>query len=148
MLRPARPGVDQDVGGLDVAVHQPGLMRGVERGRDRGDERHRPPGGLAALTADQRVQVLADHEAHRDVLVAVGLAGRVDRDDVRVVHRRHRQRLAREPLPDGLIPGQQLERHPPSEPDVAGAEHRRHPADPRQLLDQVPGHPGTGREPG
>ena len=38
---------DQDVGGLDVAVHEPGGVRGVERGRHLRDHA-RPPASAAA----------------------------------------------------------------------------------------------------
>ena len=93
------------------------------------------------------LQGVARHEAHRDVLHAVGLAGRVDRDDVRVVDRRDGAGLADEPRPQRLVADQQLQRHDPVEPLVAGPVDRRHAAHADQLLDDVPGHAGTRGEP-
>ena len=89
---------DQDVGRLDVAVHEPGGVRGVERVGDLGDDARGPRGLEAALAPQQPVQVGARHVAHDEVEVAVLLARRVDRDDVRVVDRRGQPRLALEAL--------------------------------------------------
>ena len=38
---------DEDVGGLDVAVHEPAGVRGVERAGDLGGQRHRTVDGQA-----------------------------------------------------------------------------------------------------
>ncbi len=105
-------------------------------------------GDSVPLRADYPLQGVARHEPHRDELHAVGLAGRVDGDDVRVVDRRHGAGLAHEPHPDRLVAGQQLQRHDPAEPLVAGLVDRRHAADADQALEHVPGHAGAGGEPG
>jgi len=84
---------DQDVRGLDVAVHQPARVRRVERGgylrgdRDRALRLQRPVG-------EQRAQVAAVDVAHRDVELAVGLVGVVHGHNVRVVEGGGEARLA------------------------------------------------------
>ena len=129
-------------------MHQPGIVRGIQRRSHRGDEGHRTPRPQGTLPAHHHPQVIPGHETHRDEQHAGRLAGLVHGDDVRMVHRRDRPRLAHEPLADHFVPGQQLQRHHPAQPLVTRAEHRRHPAHADQLLQQVPGYPGTSREPG
>ncbi len=73
-------------------------MRGVERVGDLGDDARGPRGVEPALAPEEPVQVRARHVAHDEVEVAVLLAGRVDRDDVRVVDRRGEAGLALEAL--------------------------------------------------
>jgi hypothetical protein len=148
VLRAAAPRVDEDVARLDVAVDKPGGVRGVQGGGDRGDERRRPARGQRADRADDPLEGAARHEPHRDELHAVGLARRVDGDDVRVVDGRDGAGLAHEPHPDRLVAGQQLQRHDPAEPLVPRLVHGRHPADADQALKQVPGHAGARGEPG
>ena len=146
--RAAGRGVDQDVPRLDVTVHQAGGVRGVQGRGHRGDDRRRPVRPQPALPFDDHPQVVAGHEAHRDEQHAARLARVVDGDDVRVVHRRDRACLAGEPPLHQVVPGQQLQRHHPAEPLVAGPVHRRHPAHADQLLEPVPGHAGTRSQPG
>jgi hypothetical protein len=66
------------------------------------------------------------------------------RDDVRVIDRRRRPRLAQEPLPEPLIAGQRrrqdLQRHPPVQPLITRAEHHRHPTRADLAFQPVPGH--------
>jgi hypothetical protein len=79
---------EQDVGGLDVAVHEPGGVRGVE---GRGDLHHDRRGLADAerpRAPQPRGEVLPADVAHDDVGHAVVLAGAVDRDDVRMLDRR------------------------------------------------------------
>jgi hypothetical protein len=97
---------------------------------------------------DHSLEGVARHEPHRDELHAVGLAGRVDGDDVRVVDGRHGPGLAHEPHPDRFVAREQLQRHDPAEPLVARLVDRRHPADADQPLKQVPGHPEPRGKPG
>ena len=85
---------DQHVGRLDVAVHEAAAVRGVERRRDLPDEPHGALGREPALALDELAQVGALHVAHGEVEDAVGLAGLVDGDDVRVVDRGRELRLA------------------------------------------------------
>ena len=141
VLRPSRPPVQQDVRGLDVTVHQADGVRGVQRGRYRGDDRRDPLGGQRSLTAQQRADVPALHEAHRDEQHLPGLAGLVDRDDVRVVHGCRRPRLPDEALPEHVVGahrgGHDLQRHEPVQALVARAEDNGHPARADLLLEPV-----------
>jgi hypothetical protein len=148
VLWAAAPGVHQDVARLDVPVDQAGGVRGVQGGGDRGRERRRAPRRQRAVRADHSLEGVARHEPHRDELHAVGLAGRVDGDDVRVIDRRHGPGLAHEPHPDRFVAREQLQRHDPAEALVARLVHRRHPADADQPLKHVPGHPESRGEPG
>ena len=80
-------GGDQDVAGLDVAVHEPELVRRVEGVADLHEDPEQARQGHAARLAEQRLEVAAGDVAHRDEQLAVRLARLVDRDDVRVVER-------------------------------------------------------------
>jgi hypothetical protein len=135
-------GRDQDVAGLDVAVHEPATVRGVERGGDLTGDLDRTR-RLEPLARDQRAEVGPRHEAHRDVQQAVGLAGLVDRDDVRVVDQRGEPRLAREALAErgiGPVLGRdQLECHRAPERHLRREVDGAHPALARDALDSVPG---------
>ena len=145
----AAAGVQQHVGRLDVPVHQIVLVGGVERRGHLADDRPDPVRGQRALPLQQRADVAALHVAHGDKEGAVGLAGLVDRDDVRVVNRGRRPRLADEPLPEpgvlGQRRGEQLQRDPPSQPLVGGPVDHGHPAQADLLLQQIPREPLTGR---
>ena len=98
-------------------------MGGVERRGDLADDPERAPERQPPLLPDQRLQVGAVHEGHRDIEQAVLLAGVVDRDDVRVVERGGKPGLAQEAVAEvGLAdPGrEQLQRREAAEPDVLG----------------------------
>ena len=82
--------LDKDVRRLDVAVDQALLMSLVQCTPDLLHQEERLPERQWAVALDQRAEVLALHEAHRDVEDAFGLACVVDGDDVRVVERRPR----------------------------------------------------------
>ena len=68
LLLPLR---DQDVRRLDVAVHEPAPVRGVERAGDLPDDAHGALGIQALGGVDQRPQVRALDVAHREVEHAV-----------------------------------------------------------------------------
>ena len=77
--------VQQHIGRLDVPVDEPVQMSGVQRQRDLGDDVGAPARGQRPGGIDERAHVPALHVAHGDEQDAVALAGREDRDDVRVV---------------------------------------------------------------
>jgi hypothetical protein len=99
-------------------------------------------GGSGPLPVQHPPQVPALHEPHRDEQRAFGLAGLVDRDDVRVIDRRRRPGLGDEPAPErrvcGQCRGEDLQGHQPAQPLVAGTEHQPHPAHPDLGLQPVP----------
>jgi serine/threonine protein kinase len=119
-------------------MDEPALVRRVERVADLLDQ---PQGAIRVergLPGDQLPEVVALDVAHCQVELAVGLACRVDRDDVRMIERRGGLRLAEEPLAEALalrkLRHQELQRHFAPEPDVLRPVDRSHPAAPEQLL--------------
>ena len=81
---------------LDVAVHEPARVRGVERVGDLAEQAERAPRVDAAL-AQQLGERRPVDELHRQVQAVLGLAGLVDGHDVRVLERRLRAALAAQP---------------------------------------------------
>jgi hypothetical protein len=152
MIGPAGSHIDEHVGRLDVTVHQPGGMRGIQGRGHRGDDRGRAGRRQRSLVLDQRPRITARHVPHRDEQDPVRVAGFVDRDDVRIIHGRRRPGLADEAVPERLARGQRgredLERYLPLEPLVLGAEYHRHPALADLLLQAVDADPRTYREAG
>ena len=113
----------------------------VERAGDLGQDgqrsiRFEPPG-----QAQDRRQAGAFDEAHREVELAIDLAGVVDVDDVRVAERGRQARLAQEPIAERLVLGHlrddDLQRDPALERGVLGGVDDAHPATPDQGLDDV-----------
>ena len=91
--------LDEDVGGLDVAVDDAGLVGVGEPGQHLHDHRHLPLDGHRRGLAHRLLEVLALQELHRDEGRAVGVAAEVeDGDQVRVLHLRDRPGLASEAL--------------------------------------------------
>jgi len=123
---------DQHVGRLDVAVHQPAGMRRVQRGRHLRDDAGGAGRRQRALPVEQAAHVLPADETHRDKEDPFSLACLEDRDDVRMVDGCGGPRFPDEPLPEDLVKsevrGQDLQGHPPVEPDVTGAVDDRHSA--------------------
>ena len=96
---------DEDVGGLDVAVHQAARVGRVEGVGDPRDHARGPPRRDPAALGDQVLQARALHVAHRDVEAALVLARAVDRDDVGVLQARGHERLAHEQLAEARVLG-------------------------------------------
>ena len=138
---------EQDVGRLDVAVHQSDGVGGVERGGDLRDDRGGPLGREPPLAREQPLQVGAADVAHDEVEVAALLARRVDRDDVRVVDRRRHARLALEALAEPGIGGplrrDQLEGDGPAERQLGRAIDDAHAAAAGDRLDAAAGDLGA-----
>jgi hypothetical protein len=97
--------------------------------------------GERPFLGEQRLQVVAVDETHRDVQHAVGLARLVDRDHVRVVERGCELGLAQEPLPEPLVLGelrrQELEGDIALQARVMGAVDDAHATASDERLDPV-----------
>ncbi len=139
--------VEQDVGGLDVAVHEPDGVRGVQRGADLQRDARDAAGRDAALAGEQALQVGPGHVAHDEVEVAALLAGRVDRDHVGMVDRRRHARLALEALAEAGIArplgGDQLDGDRPAERQLGRAVDDAHAAAAGDRLDAAAGDLGA-----
>ena len=98
---------EQDVGGLDVAVQQPAVVRVVERARDGGDDGADVLDGhpLAVALLDQVRRVGALDVVHRDPQLALELAAVVHRDDVRMPQRGGQVGFPVESLPEFAVGG-------------------------------------------
>ena len=124
-------GVDQDVGGLDVAMDDASRV-GVVQGE--GDL----PGDLEGATGREALALgevgewEAVDEAHREVVDVAVLLGVVDLDDVGVLELRAGAGLPVEPLEElggGVLPGDEdLEGDEASEGGLAGLVHDPHPS--------------------
>ena len=88
--------VEEHVRRLDVPVHEPARVRGVERGRDLGADRDGALRLEAPLALQQRLELAPLDVAHGDVQLAVDLAGVVDRDDVGMLQRGRQLGLGQE----------------------------------------------------
>ena len=97
-------GVHHDVGGLQIAMHDAGLVRGGEPRRDLPGDRQRAIDRQPALALQDRREIRSLDVRHRDVLDAVDLAEIVDADDVLVGDLAGEQQLALEALLERLRP--------------------------------------------
>jgi hypothetical protein len=139
----------EEVGGLEIAVNHPLLVRVAQPAAhllyevEGAVDRQRA--GLEQVREPRAVDVLHRQEGHP----VVGGAEVVHHHHVRVVERRQRRRLEAEPLLErrALLAlgrrGQELERHLSLEPDLPREVHRRHAAPGDQPLDAIP--PGDDR---
>ena len=132
---------DEDVRGLDVAVDEALLVRGVERLGDLGEELDRALRLERTVLRDELGEVGALDVAHGEEEHAVLLARLVDGDDVRVVERGGDPRLAQEALAEALVLGElgrdHLERDLAPETLLLGAVDRAHAAAADERLDVV-----------
>ena len=128
-------GRDQDVAGLDVAVHDAVAVGEAEGGGHVGGDLGRPARVQRALGADDLGEAAALDVLHDDEVGAALLAPVVDGHDVGVVEVGRGLRLAAEPLDEGRVLGvlgeQDLDRDGPVEQQVPGQVHVGHAA-PRQ----------------
>ena len=142
--------LDHHVRRLHVAVDHLARVRGVERARDLLEDRERLVRVVRAALLDQLLEVGALHVAHRDVDEALVVAGVVDRDDVRVVDRGDRLRLADEALAEvgaaAELGRERLQRRLALEQQVLGLVDEAHAAAPEQAGDAVAGEDGVGFE--
>ena len=125
--------VDEDVGGLDVAVHDAGLVRVGQPGQDLHDDRHLPVVGHRRRRSHRLLEVLPLEQLHGDVGRAVGVGAEVeDRDHVGVGHLRHGLGFPREALDQlgvvGNLRHHDLEGHVALEDGVVGEVHHSHRA--------------------
>ena len=88
----------QRVGWLDVAVHQPDGMRGVQRGGQLLNDVHGPWRAHRAVAPQQTGYVDALDDRHRQIQSTVDFAGLINRDDVRLGQPGGGVGLAPEPL--------------------------------------------------
>jgi len=131
---------DENVLGLDVAVHDAVLVRVLQ-----------PPGGFAPeaeglgkrrgrRAVEPLTQVLALDVRHGEPEMACGLAGVEDGEDVRMLQPGGGVDLVEEPLGthlDADLGAEHLERHRPPVADVLGQVDHGHPAAPELPLDGV-----------
>jgi hypothetical protein len=136
------------VGGLQVAMHDAILVRGLQRRRDLPADAQRFLGGQRPA-AEPLFERLAIDELHRDVERAVVLVETVDRGDIGVAQRREQLRFAlqaRESVGVAGEPGRQrFDRDVAAELRVGRAVHFAHAAGAEQALDLVDAEVRAGR---
>ncbi len=131
---------DLDVGGLQVAVNDAALVRGLQRLRDlpadsqRVDERH-------GAVRDPLRERFARHQLHHDELGAVRFLEPVDRGDAGMVESREHARLPLEPRQSRRVArellGQSLDRDLASQTGIVGPVDLSHAAGPQQVQNRV-----------
>ena len=114
---------DDDVAGLDVAVHDARAMRVMEAGAEVLHDLKLPRQRRRLVALEERAERFALDVLHRDVRLAFVLADIVDGDDVDVLEPAGRSGLARESLAQlGVVKAlaQHLDRHFPLDIRIAG----------------------------
>ncbi len=138
---------DEDVGGLDVAVDEPVRMRAGQGLRDLIAKVDGPRRLERRLACKQSGEVLTVDVPHRYPQLAVRLAGRIDRDDVRVIEGRGMLRLGQEPLPEARVGGEllrdELQRDAALQPEVLGEVDDAHTSTSDDRLEPVTGEIGA-----
>jgi hypothetical protein len=132
--------VDHQVGGLDVAVDDAGLVRVGQAGAQPFHHLQLAHDRDRLAPANQLGERLAADELHGDEGPPVELAELVDGDDVRVRDAAGGTGLALEPLPHLLVVeafAQELDRDQAIERGIAGEIHVAHPAALDEALDRV-----------
>jgi hypothetical protein len=100
-----RPG-QEDVGGFDVAVDQPGMVGGIQGVGYPSEQLTDPVKVHRGVVVDHRGQVGSVDVAHGQVQHVVGVASVIDRDDVRMVQAGGQAGFPLEPMPVFHIGGQ------------------------------------------
>ncbi len=135
---------DEDVRGLDVAMDEALLVRGVERFRDLGEDVERAPGLERPFLGHEAGEVRALDVAHGEIKEPVLIARLVDRDHVRVVEGGGDPRLAQEALAEALVLGElgrdHLEGDLAPESRFLGTVDRTHASAADERLDPVAGN--------
>ena len=131
--------LQQDVGGLEVAVQQAALVDGVQGGCELDRDRACPLGLHRTVAVDQRAQVLAVDPLHDDVGAVAVPAGPVHGDDMRVLHRGGHPRLAGKAGKvvrlGGDLDGDELERDDAVQRDLPRAVDDPHASAARDVQD-------------
>ena len=131
---------DQDVLRLDVPVDEPGLMGGIKRLGNLGEQAQRAP-WIELVGQDQLLERGALDQAHRQEEAFVGLAGFVDGDDVLMVQPGLQLSLALEASAESAIiaqlAGQQLQGHDAVERELGSAIDGAHATGPEHAVDAI-----------
>ena len=100
MIGPAGPRIHEHVGRLDITVHQPGCVGGIQGRSHRGDDRGRARNRQRAQPVHERPHIAARHIPHRDEQHAIRIASFEYRDNVRVIDGRRGSRFMNETVPE------------------------------------------------
>ena len=134
---------EEDVGGLDVTVHEADRVGCVEPGGDLRHDVRRVDVTEPARPANERLQIRATHPAHQEVEPSVLLTGAIHGNDVRMLDRRGHSGLPFEPRPEVRVGrplgGDELQRDDAVEPELGGAIDDTHPAAPSHGFDAAAG---------
>ena len=133
--------LEQDVLRLDVPVHHVVRVRERQRIRDLARDRQHVGQRQLLLADEPLAERLARDVGHDEVEGVSGLAGVVERQNVRVVEPAGDGDLAQEPLGTergGEVGPEHLQGDRPVLPGVVAEVHRGPPAAPELALDRVP----------
>ena len=144
--------LDQNVRGLDVAVHQSHRVRGVERVSDLVDQTGDPNRLEPLLIGDDRREVFVPDQPHRDEQEPALLADSQHGYDVWMLDRGRELRLAQEPRPElrfrRELRSDHLQCDGPLRPELRGAIYDAHPPAAELIPDHVTGKDGPRRKTG